>query len=159
MVPKSWPLIIFSPASLVAGARQVIEKLSASDPRHILLDFLFFERPSDTRSSGNKAADVSPIGADHLIFVAKDFFQIQTIGLAEGLLQKWSGDLKTDEVVIAIRRIALLSDFENVKAKFCLDVRERVIFIGNEVAVLFSQLGIQNRYRAIGSEAMPVGVR
>ncbi len=57
------------------------------------------------------------------------------------MLEQRSGNLKTDEVVIAVRGIAFLCDFENVKAEFRLYVGERVIFIGYGIAVFFFSLG------------------
>jgi hypothetical protein len=47
---------------------------------------------------------------------------------------------------------------EHVEAELRPDVRDRIIPIGHSTAVFPPQLGIQHRHRAVGGEAVSLGI-
>ena len=44
-------------------------------------------------------------------------------------------NLKSDEIAIAVGSVTLPCDFKDIESKFCFDMRQRIFFIGHEVAV------------------------
>src|ERR1700681_3887271 len=100
-----------------------------------------------------------PVRFEHLVFVRENALEIQTIRFLKSLFQQWDCNSEADEVVITIRSVAALRHLQNVESKFCLYVRQRVIFIRNRVAELLFQLRIQDRDRAIRADPVAIVVR
>ncbi len=79
-------LIALSPVFFVTRARKVIEKLLSRHAGLVLEDIVFLEAPGNARGFGKKLADSVTVGTEHLFFVSKNGFQIQTVGFLKGLL-------------------------------------------------------------------------
>jgi len=75
------------------------------------------------------------------VFVQEHVFQFQPISLVERLIENRAGNFESDEIVIAVRRVTLASDLENVEPKFGLHMREPPVLIRNAIAVFFRRLG------------------
>src|SRR4029077_1990374 len=99
------------------------------------------------------------VGTKHLVFVHKNAFQIQAVGLLKGLLEERNRHTKPDKIVIVIRGVTALSNFQDVESEFSFYVRQLVFFVGDRVAVFFLEMGVQDRDRAIRADGVPVIVR
>src|SRR5581483_1572738 len=64
-----------------------------------------------------------------------------------------------DKIVITVRSVALSCHFQNVEAKFCLNVFEFALLVGDKVSVSFFEAGIQNGNRAVRAQPVALIVR
>ncbi len=67
-------------------------------------------------------------------------------------------DFEAYQVMIAVRRVALVRHFEDVEAKLRFSVSERILLVRNSIAIFFLKSGVEERYGAICGEAMAVVV-
>src|SRR5579864_8175332 len=149
MIPESRALIVLTPLMFVAGTRQVVEKFLAGDARNILLDFVLLQSPCHAGRAWNQVADIAAVGAEHFVLVGQDAPEVETVGFAKSLFEERGGYLKPDEIVIAIGSVTPLGHFQDIETEFRLDVGQRIIFVGDGIAVLLLELGIKDRDGAI----------
>src|SRR5215831_6211690 len=99
-----------------------------------------------------------PVASDRKIWITQDVVQVQAVGLAKGLLQKWLVDFEADEVVITVGSESALRNLHYVESELGTNVRTVVIFVGDVVAELSLQFGIVHRHCTI-HRRMSVNVR
>src|SRR4029077_4425548 len=148
-----------APLAFIIRAGEIVEELSLRCVRNVVLDFILLEVPGDASGFGNELADVVAVRVERFVFVDKHVLQLEAIGLAKGLVENSAGNFKSDEVVIAVWSVAFPRDFEYVKSKFGLHMPQPAVLIGNAVAELLPQAGIQNRNSSVSAEAVTVVVR
>src|SRR4029077_14877809 len=94
------------------------------------------------------------VGTERLVFVRKDAFQIQAVGLLKGLLEERNRHAKTDKIMVVIRRVTAACYFQDVESEFSFYVRQLVFFVGDRIAVFFLQFGVKHRDRAIRADGV-----
>jgi hypothetical protein len=95
------------------------------------------------------------IRTEHAILIREDLLEFQAVGFLKGLLEQWNRNAEADEIVVIVRGVAPARDFQDIEAKFGIDVRKRILFIGDIVAVLFFQLWIQEGNGALVATRWP----
>src|ERR1700693_2526237 len=60
--------------------------------------------------------------------------------------------------MVAVGGVAPVRYLQNIESKLGLYVRQRILLVGNRVAILLFQFWVQDRYRAIGAHAVTVVV-
>ena len=115
--------------------------------------------PSNARGLGNELAHIAAVGIENFFFADKHGPEFEAIGLPERLIKNAARHFKTDEIVIAVRGVALPRNLENVEAEFRLDMGEPGVFVSNAVAIFLAQPGIEERHSTIDANAMAVVVR
>ena len=122
------------------------------------LKLVLLEAPRHSRHARNDGADGVPIGAEREGHISEHVLHFDAIRIPERALQHVPGHLKTDEAPIPVRRVSPRRDLEHVEAELRPDVRHRIIPIGHSTPVFPPQLGIQHRHRAVGGDAVPLGI-
>ena len=81
----------------------------------------------DLGHAGDKLADRPAVRSDGQIFVGKDFFQFHSVHDGKRPFKQRLRDLKSDEVVVLVRCIAILGDLESVESEFGFQMRGLVL--------------------------------
>src|SRR5579859_429420 len=79
---------------------------------------------------------------DREILVRQHIFQFHSIYNWKGPLEQWFGDLEPDEIVVLLRRIAILGDLHHVESKLRFQMCGFVLRVPYGVTKSRSQLGI-----------------
>ena len=91
----------------------------------------------------NNFADGTAEGSNGHIFIRNHLFQRNAVGILEGSLQDWLGDLESDEVVIAVGGVAIFGHLHHVETEFGANVSFGIVLVRNLVAVFCAQIGKQ----------------
>src|SRR5439155_2600241 len=94
-------------------------------------------------------ADRTPKSSDTYVDRIQNIIQIQAIRFIERPFQHWFGNLKSNQVMIAIGGITVLGDLCDVKTELNPDVGFGIILVGHFFSIPGSQLWEGERYRAI----------
>ena len=97
----------------------------------------------------NHPAGKETIGSNRQVFVRQHVLQLQPVNHQEDPFQQWFRDLETYEVVVLLRRIAILCDLQGVESELRLQMRRGVLGIANGVAIFRAQLRIMERDRLV----------
>ena len=73
-------------------------------------------------------------------------FQRNAIGVLKRTLQHRLGDFEADEVVVAIRGIAILRDLSHIKTKFGANVGFGIVLVRDFLTELLAKIGKQKGY-------------
>ena len=155
---KAGLVVLRSPLLFIARAREIVEKLLARDAGDLFLELVLLEAPCHSRHARNDRPDGIPVGSEREGHISEHILHFDAIRIQERALQHVPGYLKTDEAPIPVRRVSPRRDLEHVEAELRPDVRHRIIPIGHITSVFPPQLGIQHRHRAIGGNAVPLGI-
>ncbi len=127
---------------LVVRTRQAVEKLLLLEVRHLARD-LFLVRPQrHLRHVWNQRAHGVAKRADGQVFVRQHIFQLHSVHHGKHPFKQVLGNFETDEVVILLRRVALLGDLRHVESEFRANVRGLVLRVKNNGPEFGAKLGI-----------------
>src|SRR4051794_28368216 len=115
-------LIVRAPFLLKTGALEVKQKLLPVYSRLILSDFLALQGPRSLGNCGKHSADGETISPERKIKGPKKIFQFQTVGFLEGAVQQVFGNVKSDEIVICVRRVVAAGHLQNIETKLSLEM-------------------------------------
>ena len=151
-------MVLRSPLLFIARAREIVEKLPPCDAGDLLFELVLLETPCHSRHARNDRPDRIPVGPEREGHISEHVFHFDAVRIQEGALQQVPGYLKTDEAPIPVRRVSPRRYLEHVEAELRSDVRNRIVPIGHVPSVFPAQRGIQYRHRAVGSNAVPLGI-
>src|SRR5208337_640319 len=135
-------VVILAPLLFVIGAREAIEKLLFRKIRRLSHQVFLVSPQGDLSHLWNHAADGIAIGTDSEIFMCQDLFQLQAIDDGECALEKWLGNLESDEIVILLRRITVFGDLHHVEAELRFEMGGMVFCIPDGLSILGAQLWV-----------------
>src|SRR4051812_49259327 len=135
-------LVAVAELLLVVGLVDAVNEFFRNDGGIGLLHLLAIVSDGDLGHLRQERAHGFAIGADGEVFLGEHLVEWDAIGVEEGALEDGLGYLEADEVVEGLRRIAPLHHLENVEAELGLQMRARVLVVGDDVAVALAQLGV-----------------
>ncbi len=103
----------------------------------ILLNLLLLERPGDLDGLGNQRGGAVAKRADGGVKTRELRSKRDRIGLLKSTFQQFFRYSESDKFAITIRGKAVLCDFENVKAKLGLRVRNRIVLVSYNIPILY----------------------
>src|SRR5437588_589799 len=78
---------------------------------------------------GNGRVDGVAIRADGSVQIRENRFQRDGVRIQEGSFEKRLGNLKADEIVVRVRLVAPLGNFQDIESKLRLQVGRRIVFL------------------------------
>src|SRR5205085_9958365 len=116
-------LIALSPLTLEISAFEVVKELFLCKRGIFFNEFVFLEQKRNSRHLGNYAADGVPESTHGQIDIGEYIFQFNAVGGIKSALQDRLRDLKSDEIVICVRGVAILCDLHYIEPELGPDVR------------------------------------
>src|ERR1700731_440956 len=98
---------------------------------------------------GNQAADSPTIRTNCEIFVTDHIFHLQSISDRKGSFHHRFRHFEPDEIMVLLRRVAILCHLRHVKPEFGFQVSCLILGIQDKLAKLLPQLWILDRHRLI----------
>src|SRR5579872_2944 len=105
-------------------AHQISTAVQQGNPRHL----------------GNNRTDGTAEGSNRHVVIAKDVVQLQAVSLNEGTVKYWSRNFESDEVMEAIRGVAVFCNLHHVETEFSANVGLVIVGISDLVAIFLSEL-------------------
>src|SRR3974390_3321136 len=132
----SWASVALTPLPLIVCPRQIVSKLSRIEVWSFRNHLLFSGQQGHPGHFRNHTADRPPKSPYRQIFIRNHRIERNAVGILEGTFQHRLRNLEADEVVIAIRSVAVLGDLRHIEAKLCADMRLWIIGIRDRLSVL-----------------------
>ena len=73
----------------------------------------------------------------------------QPVNILKGALHHVLGHVETDEIMVLLRVVAVLCDFQHIKAEFRAQMSFTVVFVRNPGSIFFAEFRIDDRNREI----------
>src|ERR1700724_242901 len=124
------------PFLLIVGPRQIIAKLPLSEIRSIGHNFLLPRYQCHPGHFRNNLADGTAERANLHVLIGNNLAKRHAVGLLKRPFDQRLRDLKTDEVMIAVRGIVVLRYLRDIEAKFRADVRLGIVIISDFIPML-----------------------
>ena len=89
----------------------------------------------------NDLADCAPKSPDGQVGGTERILEVQPVCLEHGPFEQGLGDFKTNEVMVAVRGVAVFGNLDQFETEFDLDMRLGILCISNRVSILGAQFG------------------